>query len=32
MLPTYPAILRQDRIEWTGEAPPGLELFNPVPD
>jgi hypothetical protein len=24
MLPTYPAVLTDDRIEWTGEAPPGL--------
>lgn len=24
MLPTYPAILRDGHIEWSGDAPPGL--------
>ena len=31
MLPTYPAVLRQNRIEWTGETPPGLPTDEPVP-
>ncbi|MBA4068040.1 MAG: hypothetical protein C0501_30910 [Isosphaera sp.] len=24
MLPTYPAVLTDDRLEWSGETPPGL--------
>lgn len=31
MLPTYPATLRQNRIEWTGETPPGLSTDTPIP-
>lgn len=31
MLPTYPAVLRQNRIEWTGETPPGLSADESVP-
>lgn len=31
MLSTYPATLRQNRIEWTGETPPGLPDDTAVP-
>ncbi|HET6575813.1 MAG TPA: hypothetical protein VFG68_19585 [Fimbriiglobus sp.] len=31
MLPTYPAVIRDGRIEWTGEAPVGLPPDTAVP-
>jgi hypothetical protein len=39
MLPTYPAILRDNRLEWSGDAPPNagapvrvyVTLVEPVP-
>lgn len=31
MTHTYPAVLRDGRIEWTGDPPPGLSAGVPVP-
>lgn len=31
MTHTYPAVLRDGRIEWTGDPPPGLPAGTPVP-
>jgi hypothetical protein len=30
MLPTYPAYLRDNRLEWTGESPPATDRPIPV--
>jgi hypothetical protein len=30
MLPTYTAVLRDNRLEWNGEIPPGLTPEKPV--